>query len=79
MKLRVPLGFYSPGMGPPKPDIYLGIFYYFQLSISTPPKNSGPNPMSFQFLTRGRLTQVLHLPPNLKTLATPKIIMIVNY
>ena len=27
--------------------------------------------MSFQFLTGGRLTQVLHLPPNLKTLATP--------
>ena len=37
-----------------------------------PPKNSGPNPMSFQFLTGGRLTQILHLPsPNLKPLATP--------
>ena len=30
--------------------------------------------MSFQFLTGVRLTQVLHLPPNLKTMATPMTI-----
>ena len=38
-----------------------------------PKKDSGPNPASFQFLTGGRLTQVVHSPPHLKTLATPMI------
>ena len=46
------------------------LFLFLNVNLGPLPKNSGPNPMSFQFLT-GRLTQVLHLPPNLKTLATP--------
>ena len=49
MKLRGPLGSFSPGIGPSK-----HIFFLFEFGPL--PKNSGPNPMSFQFLTGGKLT-----------------------
>ena len=64
-KLRGHLESLSPGMGPPNLDI-------FMVSLGPLPKNSRPNPVSFQFLAGGRLTQVLHLPPppHLKALAT---------
>ena len=34
----------------PKPDIFIYLFIFI---IWGPPQKSGPNPMSFQFLTRG--------------------------
>ena len=58
MKLRSPLGSFSPGIVPPKHDIV-----FFNVNLGPSQKNVGPNPMSFQFLTGCRLTQVLHLPP----------------
>ena len=41
---------------------FISIFI-FKYEFGSLPKNSGPNPMSFQFLAGGKLTQVLHLPP----------------
>ena len=42
------MGSFSPGIGSPKYDI-----------LGPLPKNSESNPMSFQFLIEGRLTQIL--------------------
>ena len=42
---------------------YLILFFIFNCKFGALPKNNGPNSMSFQFLTGGRLTQILHLPP----------------
>ena len=67
MKLRGPLGSFSPGTGPPKHNIF---FLILNCEFGAPPRNSGPNPMSFQFLTGGRLTQVDICPSNLRTLET---------
>ena len=53
MNLQDPLGSFSPGMDPSKDDIFFLIVHLRPLQ-----KNSGLNPMSFQFLTRDRLTQV---------------------
>ena len=66
-KLRGHLGSFSPGISPPKQNIF------FLMWIWGPSRKSGPNQMSFQFLTGGRLTKVDIAPPplNLKTLATP--------
>ena len=43
---RLSVGFFQSWHGPPKFDI-------FYLEFGPHPKNSGPNPMSFQFFTRG--------------------------
>ena len=48
MKVRGPFGSFSPGIGPPKHDIFYVNFGPF-------PKNCGPNSMSFQFLTGGHV------------------------
>ena len=63
-----PFGIFHSWHGPSQ----AGLFLFFIVNLGPLPENSGPNPKSFQFLTGGRLTltQVLHLPPNLKTLAT---------
>ena len=48
MKLRGPLGSFSPSVGLPK-------HIFFNVNLGPLPKNSGANPMSFKFLTGGRL------------------------
>ena len=55
VKLRDPSGSFSSGIGPPKHNIFV-LFLFLNLYLGPLPKNSGPNPMSFQFLTGGRLT-----------------------
>ena len=52
VKLRGPLGSFSPGIGPPNHKIFI----LKNVNLGPLPENSGPNPMSFQFLTGGRLT-----------------------
>ena len=49
---------------------YLFFICIFNCEFGPLPKDSEPNPTSFQFLPGGRLTQILYLPPNPKTLAT---------
>ena len=58
MKLRGSLGSFSPGIGPPNRTIlfYFILFYFLNVNLGPLPKNSGPNPMSFQLLTGGKLT-----------------------
>ena len=56
VKLWRPLGSFSPGIGPLKHYIFILFYFYFWMWIWGPSKNSGPNPISFQFLTGGRLT-----------------------
>ena len=57
MKLRGPLGSFSRGMGLPKHDIFnYFLFLFLIVNLGHLPKNNGPNPMSLQFLTGGRLT-----------------------
>ena len=53
--------------------LYLFFLYFLIVNLGPFPKNSGPNWVSFQFLTGGWLTQVLDFPPppNLETLAKP--------
>ena len=34
VKLRGPLGSFSPGMGPPKPDIFIYLFFTFILTVT---------------------------------------------
>ena len=49
VKLRGPQGSFSPGIGPPKHNI-------FYVNLGHSQKNSGTNLLSFQFLAGGRLT-----------------------
>ena len=51
VKLQGPLGSFSPGIGPLKHNIFI---LFLNANLGPIPKNSGPNPMSFQFLTGGR-------------------------
>ena len=69
VKLRDPLGSFSPGNDPPKNDIFS--FSFFLMWILCPCKNSGPHPTSFQFLTEVGWHRFYICPLNLKTLATP--------
>ena len=69
VKLRGLLGSFVPDIGPPK-HIF---FYFLNVNLGALPKNTGPNPMSFQFLTGGRLTHADICPLNLKILATPML------
>ena len=52
VKLRGPLGSFSPGIGPLKHNIFI---LFLNVNLGPLPENSGPNPMSFQFLTGVRL------------------------
>ena len=77
VKLRGPLGSFSPGMGPPSRTFFIYFLFLFVIVNLRPlPKNSGRNPMSFQFLIGGRLTGFTFAPPppNLKTLTTPMMV-----
>ena len=57
VKLRSSLGSFSPGIGPLKHEIFIYfLFLFLNVNLGPLPKNCGPNPMSFQFLTGGRLT-----------------------
>ena len=57
-------------MGPPKHDICLFIFLLF-MNLGPLPKNSGLNPISFQFLIGGTLGPRKSGPPLEEILATP--------
>ena len=67
MKLRGPQGSLNPGIGPPKHGIFiLFLFLFLNVNLGPLPKNRGPNPMSFQFLTGGRLTWLTFAPLTLE-------------
>ena len=51
MKLRGPVGSFSPGIGPPRYNIFFLFYFIFKCEFEAHPKNSRPNPTSFQFLT----------------------------
>ena len=56
MKLLGPLGSFRPGIDPPNHYIFILVFsFILNVNLGLLPKNSGPNLMSFQFLTGVRL------------------------
>ena len=59
-----PLGIFQSWDGSFQACHYSFIYLFLVLIVNLgPSQKSGANPMSFQFLAGGRLTQVLHLPP----------------